>query len=107
MNQRTSAAPPAHIFREYDVRGIVGDDLTADLGERLGRAFASELRSRHDGAEGLTIALGHDNRPSSPALATAISRGATGASRGKARVASVSVCTSPPPSGSSTVSLTS
>ena len=29
------------IFREYDVRGIVGRDLTADTARALGRAYAA------------------------------------------------------------------
>lgn len=65
----------SHIFREYDVRGIVGRDLNAAVGEQLGRAYASELRARNGGAEGLTVALGHDNRPSSPDLAAGVIRG--------------------------------
>jgi phosphomannomutase/phosphoglucomutase len=64
-----------HIFREYDVRGVVGPDLTADVAEQLGRAYASELRSRNGGRTDLTVALGHDNRPSSPELAAGAVRG--------------------------------
>ncbi|MGH7577236.1 MAG: phosphomannomutase/phosphoglucomutase [Longimicrobiales bacterium] len=77
------------IFREYDVRGIIDRDLTEDVAERVGRAFASELRARTDGVESgsgttnggarLTVAVGRDNRPSSPALARAISDGIRGA----------------------------
>jgi phosphomannomutase / phosphoglucomutase len=76
MDQKTTkSAPSAHIFREYDVRGIVGEDLSAEVAEQLGRAYASELRARHGGAEGLEVALGHDNRPSSPELAAGAIRG--------------------------------
>ena len=56
-----------HIFREYDIRGIVEKDLTDDLPERIGRAFGSELRDRQGDTP--TVAVGHDNRPSSPGLA--------------------------------------
>ena len=65
----------AHIFREYDIRGIVGRDIDADAAEQIGRAFASELRSRKGGRQDLTIAVGHDNRPSSPDLAAGAIRG--------------------------------
>jgi phosphomannomutase / phosphoglucomutase len=65
-----------HIFREYDIRGIVEQDLGGDAAEHIGRAFASELRARLGAAGGmLTAAVGHDNRPTSPQLAAAVIRG--------------------------------
>jgi phosphomannomutase/phosphoglucomutase len=64
---------PLSIFREYDVRGVVGDQLTPELARHLGRAVASL------GAEQLgrpvTLAVGRDNRPSGAALAAALSEG--------------------------------
>ena len=65
----------AHIFREYDIRGIVGQDLNTDAAEQIGRAYASELRARNGGRDDVTAAVGHDNRPSSPALAAAVISG--------------------------------
>ncbi|HSM08352.1 MAG TPA: phosphomannomutase/phosphoglucomutase [Gemmatimonadota bacterium] len=62
------------IFREYDIRGIVGDDLTADVVEAVGRAYATRWR-RQTGRDGGRIAVGHDNRPSSPGLAEGMCRG--------------------------------
>ncbi len=59
------------IFREYDIRGIVGDDLTAEVAEAVGRAFGSELADRDEPV----VVVGHDNRPSSPELARATCRG--------------------------------
>ena len=32
-----------HIFREYDIRGIVAQDLSGDVAELIGRAFGSEV----------------------------------------------------------------
>jgi phosphomannomutase / phosphoglucomutase len=64
-----------HIFREYDIRGIVGRDLDANAAEQIGRAYASELRARSGGRDDLTVAVGHDNRPSSPDLAAGAIRG--------------------------------
>lgn len=64
----------ATIFREYDIRGIVGDDLTGDVVEAVGRAYATRWRSR-TGRDGGRIAVGHDNRPSSPGLAERMCRG--------------------------------
>ena len=62
---------PAEIFRAYDIRGIVGDDLTEEGTELVGRAFGSELAAR----ERPRVVLGHDNRPSSPGLAAALRHG--------------------------------
>lgn len=52
------------LFREYDLRGIVGSELTEDLAERVGRAYATYGVKR--GVK--TISLGRDGRLSSPSL---------------------------------------
>jgi phosphomannomutase/phosphoglucomutase len=62
------------IFRQYDVRGIVGKDLTEEAAYALGAAYATHLR--HGGAQG-EVAVGRDNRPSGPALRDALVRGLT------------------------------
>ena len=64
-----------HIFREYDIRGIVAEDLSGETPELIGRAYATELRRRNEGATELTVVVGHDNRPSSPTLAAGIIKG--------------------------------
>ena len=64
-----------HIFREYDIRGIVERDLTGDTPELIGRAYGSELKQRLGGSP--TVCVGYDNRPSSPKLADGIIRGIT------------------------------
>jgi phosphomannomutase / phosphoglucomutase len=64
-----------HIFREYDIRGIVEEDFGGDIPERIGRAYASELRARLGGQDGLKVAIGRDNRPSSTGLAAQVIRG--------------------------------
>jgi phosphomannomutase len=58
------------IFKAYDVRGVVPDDLDADLARRIGAAFAGW-------AQAPAILLGRDCRLSSPELAAAIAEGAT------------------------------
>jgi phosphomannomutase/phosphoglucomutase len=63
-----------HIFREYDIRGIVERELTGDVPRSIGRAFGSDARQRHPG-QALTIAVGYDNRPSSPGLAASVTEG--------------------------------
>jgi len=62
------------IFREYDIRGIVGEDLTEDVVRAVGRAYASRLRET-GGPPRPRITVGHDNRPSSPGLARAMCEG--------------------------------
>jgi phosphomannomutase/phosphoglucomutase len=62
------------IFREYDIRGIVGRDLTEEVVHAVGRAYASRLRES-TGLARPRIAVGYDNRPSSPALAQALCDG--------------------------------
>ena len=62
---------PSHIFREYDIRGLHETELTDEVAEAVGRAYASVVR-RHGGSK---VALGRDVRPSSVRLAAAIERG--------------------------------
>ncbi len=63
-----------HIFRQYDIRGIVGQDLDADVTRSVGKAFASMVRAQ-TGAKTPKIAVGHDNRLTSPELAAGLIEG--------------------------------
>ncbi|MDX1492616.1 MAG: phosphomannomutase/phosphoglucomutase [Longimicrobiales bacterium] len=63
-----------HIFRQYDIRGIVGQDLDAEITEAVGRAFASQVRDQGS-ADRPRIVVGHDNRESSPDLAKGLIQG--------------------------------
>jgi phosphomannomutase/phosphoglucomutase len=62
------------IFRQYDIRGIVGDDLTVDAAGTVGSAYAAHFSSL--GIQG-AIAVGRDNRPSGNALREALVDGLT------------------------------
>ena len=62
------------IFRQNDVRGIVGQDLTDEVAHALGTAYASLMRER--GASG-AVAVGRDNRPSGETLRAALVAGLT------------------------------
>ncbi|MBL0939694.1 MAG: phosphomannomutase/phosphoglucomutase [Gemmatimonadaceae bacterium] len=62
------------IFRQYDVRGIVGQDLTEEVAYGIGRGYATLLEAR--GIRG-AVAVGRDNRPSGTALRDALVRGLT------------------------------
>jgi phosphomannomutase/phosphoglucomutase len=70
----SSRSIPAGIFRQYDIRGIVGRDLTADVALAVGRAYAAYL-DEHDAAG--AIAVGRDNRPSGTMLRDALVEGLT------------------------------
>ncbi len=64
----------AGIFRQYDIRGVVDDDLTLEAAEGVGRGYAALLAERNiRGA----VAVGRDNRPSGPALRDALVKGLT------------------------------
>jgi len=80
--------PNPHIFREYDIRGVVGEDLDPQVAEAIGRALASEAVAAVGGRRPL-IALGHDNRPSSPALADGAMEGMLDAGADVVRVDTV------------------
>ncbi len=61
----------SHIFREYDIRGDVGTELTDQFAHLLGRAYAT-LAKEHNRNN---IAIGYDCRVSSPGFAQALARG--------------------------------
>ena len=62
----------AHIFREYDVRGVVDKDLNDETAELLGKGLAT-LTKR---AGGHTLAVGRDCRTHSERLQRALVKGA-------------------------------
>ncbi|HEU4761049.1 MAG TPA: phosphomannomutase, partial [Gemmatimonadales bacterium] len=64
---------PKTVFREYDVRGIVDEELTPEFARALGRAFATVAWDKVGRAPVLTV--GRDNRPSGEALAAGIRQG--------------------------------
>ncbi|HET9332750.1 MAG TPA: phosphomannomutase/phosphoglucomutase [Gemmatimonadota bacterium] len=82
---------PAHIFREYDVRGLVEEDLSDDLVRALGRAFATFMR-RASGSERPALALGWDVRPSSARLRDRLAEGMVAAG---ARVVDIGLVPTP------------
>jgi phosphomannomutase/phosphoglucomutase len=62
---------PAHIFREYDIRGLHETELSDETAEAVGRSFGTLIRR----TGGRSVALGWDVRPSSTRLAAAAERG--------------------------------
>jgi len=57
------------VFKAYDVRGTVPDQIDEVLAERVGAAFVAVTG-------GEQVVVGHDMRPSSPGMAQAFARGA-------------------------------
>ncbi len=62
------------IFRQYDIRGIVGATIDAGVARVVGRAYATALGARTGDAHP-RIVVGSDNRPSSDGLADALCEG--------------------------------
>ena len=63
-----------NIFKAYDIRGLVGSELTKQFAFSTGVAFAKFLELEREPA---TVVIGEDMRPSSPELAEAFSAGVT------------------------------
>ncbi len=78
------AALLTSIVKAYDVRGVVGEQLTEAMVEALGAGFVDEV-----GAAGASVVIGHDMRDSSPVFARAFARGAN--ARG-ANVTNLGLC---------------
>jgi len=64
---------PAHIFREYDIRGIADKELTDEVVYAIGRAFGSKLRREKK----KKVSVGYDLRTSSERILKSLVRGLT------------------------------
>jgi phosphomannomutase len=64
--------PLDEIFKAYDIRAVVPDQLDAELARKVGSAFAVFAKSPR-------ILIGNDMRPSGPELVAAFSNGVTAA----------------------------
>ncbi len=58
------------VFKAYDVRGLVPDQVDEELARATGRAFATVVDASQ-------VVIGHDMRPSSPGMAGAFAEGAS------------------------------
>jgi phosphomannomutase len=66
--------------KAYDVRGLVGEQLTPAVADALGRAFArfvGDGAAQRGHAPRPAVVIGHDMRDSSPELSAAFARGVT------------------------------
>ena len=61
----------ASIFKAYDIRGIVGQTLSEQVAEHLGKAFGTEALKAGEKA----VVVGRDGRLSGPGLVAALMRG--------------------------------
>jgi phosphomannomutase/phosphoglucomutase len=59
------------IFKAYDIRGVIGKTLDADVARQIGRAFGSEVRAQGGDA----VVVGRDGRLSGPELSKALAEG--------------------------------
>jgi len=64
---------PATIFRQYDIRGTVGDQLTPELARAVGAAYATLAIERLGRPP--RVAVGRDNRPSGADLTRSVRQG--------------------------------
>lgn len=62
---------PDSIFREYDIRGIVGDTLSAEIVREIGRAIGSEAFERGE----QRVVVARDGRLSGPQLLESLKQG--------------------------------
>lgn len=76
------------LFREYDLRGIVGSELTESIAEQVGRAYCTYVRDK--GVK--TISVGRDGRLSSPSLFKSLVKGLLD---GGLNVIDIGICPSP------------
>ncbi|MDD5434661.1 MAG: phosphomannomutase/phosphoglucomutase, partial [Nitrospira sp.] len=89
-------AVSSKIFREYDIRGVVGEDITKDTTRLIGWAFAKyllEVNGIEDSKAGeITVAIGRDVRVHSTQLSNALIDGITSAGL---NVIDVGICPTP------------
>ena len=70
------SAPPAGIFKAYDIRGVFGEEMDAGTARLIGRGFARVLaRLRGKQTSELRIGLGRDMRLTAPEMAAAVRQG--------------------------------
>jgi phosphomannomutase len=70
------------VLREYDIRGVVGETLTADDARAIGRGFASIVAAKG----GKRVSVGRDGRVSSPEFEQAVTEGIAAAGLEAVRV---------------------
>ncbi|HNR38256.1 MAG TPA: phosphomannomutase/phosphoglucomutase [Acidobacteriota bacterium] len=80
--------PVPHVFKRYDIRGIVGEELTPELATAIGRATGTYLRRRGRA----DVVVGRDGRLSGPEYAARLIDGLRAAG---VRVLDLGICPTP------------
>ncbi len=87
---------PSKIFREYDIRGVVGEDITKETANLLGRAFAKYILQVNglppSNAHEIILSVGRDVRLHSQDLCNGLIEGITSTG---VNVIDVGVCPTP------------
>jgi phosphomannomutase len=65
---------PDHIFKSYDIRGLVEGELSEAIAYQIGYGFVKFLESKEIQLTGKKIVVGKDMRPTSPLFAEAVKR---------------------------------
>ena len=79
---RSSATRLVSFVKAYEVRGVVGEQLTPAVACALGWAFARFVLDENRGRSGMSssaVVIAHDMRESSPVLSSAFAGGVTAA----------------------------
>ncbi len=63
---------PSHIFKAYDIRGLVNGELSEEFAYALGQAFVKFLEERDELSKTGKVVVGYDMRGTSPKFALAI-----------------------------------
>ncbi|MFH0857134.1 MAG: phosphomannomutase/phosphoglucomutase [Candidatus Magasanikbacteria bacterium] len=66
---------PSHIFKAYDIRGLVEGDLSEKFAYTLGQAFVYFLKEQFGDFAGKSVVVGRDMRDTSPAYQNEVIRG--------------------------------
>ncbi len=66
LHERSNKRLPGKIFKEYDIRGIVNQDLHIDQIYELGKSFAYFFKTKQPNLK--TVAIGMDGRLHSPVI---------------------------------------
>ena len=69
-------APVDEVFKAYDIRGVVPDQLDVELARAVGAVFVDVAGARNGNG---AVVVGHDMRATSPGLAAAFGDGVTAA----------------------------
>ncbi|MFT6387043.1 MAG: phosphomannomutase/phosphoglucomutase [Cellvibrionaceae bacterium] len=62
---------PSHIFRAYDIRGLINEELTPEIAEAVGKSVATEALEQGE----TTLIIGYDARTHSPLLYEHVKQG--------------------------------